>query len=361
MKQTFVGLQILRFVAAMLVAWMHITQAISIHITGRGEGVYWGTGAVGVDIFFIISGFVMMISTANVPFHGPERGANAWIFIKRRILRIVPVYWFYTLLKAALILAIPALAVKSVIDPGHLAASLAFIPVMAPWGLIQPVLPVGWTLNFEMLFYMVFALAIALGVPRLRWCLLVFLCVFVAARFAPDSVPLAFYAQSIIFEFIIGVAFAQVVLRWGHAPVGHGAAALLLAAGCVFTFGMGWDPASDRLWPWGIGSAAIVLGTIWLERLLEGKRWTKPLVHLGDASYSIYLSHTFVVPACVIVLKKLGVMDTATVFILTSLAVMAAGSISYLWLEKPLISIFKKVLFRTPRPVTPHAANTAPH
>ena len=122
MKQTFVGLQILRFAAAMLVAVMHITQAISIHITGRGESVYWGTGAVGVDIFFIISGFVMMISTANVPFHGPDRTANAWIFIKRRILRIVPLYWFYTLLKAALILAVPALAVKSVIEPSHLAA-----------------------------------------------------------------------------------------------------------------------------------------------------------------------------------------------------------------------------------------------
>jgi peptidoglycan/LPS O-acetylase OafA/YrhL len=186
---------------------------------------------------------------------------------------------------------------------------------------------------------------------------LVFLAVFVAARFVPSSVPLNFYAQSIIFEFIIGVAFAQALLRWGMGPAGAGA--LLLAAGAVFTFGLGWDPASDRLFPWGVGSAAIVLGTLWLERVIEGKRWAKPLAFLGDASYSIYLSHTFVVPATVIALKKIGVTDTPAVFLLAAVAVMAAGSISYLWLEKPLIAVFKRLLFRTPRAVTPHAANTA--
>ena len=357
MKQTFTGLQILRFVAAMLVAVMHITQAISIHITGRGEGVYWGTGAVGVDIFFIISGFVMMLSTANVPFSGPRRADNAWIFIKRRILRIVPLYWFYTLLKAALLLAVPALAVKSVIEPWHLGASLIIITVTAPWGLIQPVLPVGWTLNFVLLFYVVFALAIMIGSPRVRHCLLFFLALFVAARFFPTSVPLQFYAQSIIFEFIIGVAFAQALLRWGTAPASAGA--LLLAAGAVFTIGLGWDPASGRLFPWGVGSAASVLGMLWLEPLIENRRWAKPLAFLGDASYSIYLSHTFVVPATVIAMKKLGVTDTLSVFCVAAVAVMAAGSIYYLWLEKPLIAVFKRLLFRAPRAVTPHAANTA--
>jgi peptidoglycan/LPS O-acetylase OafA/YrhL len=358
MKQTFTGLQILRFAAAMLVAVMHITQAISIHITGKGEGVYWGTGAVGVDIFFIISGFVMMISTANLPMEGPTRLANAWIFMKRRIQRIVPLYWVYTLAKAALIVAVPALAVKSTIDPGHLAASLFFIPVKAPWGLIQPVLPVGWTLNFEMLFYLVFAAAIALGLPRIRWSLAIFLAVFLAGRFLPGSVPLTFYAPSLIFEIIIGVAFAQALLRWGPGPATAGAA--LLVAGIAFTFFMGWDSTSDRLFPWGVGSAAIVLGTIYLERHIDGKAWAKPLAFLGDASYSIYLSHTFVVPASVIVLKKLGIVDVAAVFALTSAAVVAAGALSYVWLEKPLISLFKRLLFRPARPLYPHAANPAP-
>jgi peptidoglycan/LPS O-acetylase OafA/YrhL len=170
-------------------------------------------------------------------------------------------------------------------------------------------------------------------------------------------VPLAFYAQSIIFEFIIGVAFALMLLRWGSAPVGAGA--LVLAAGAVFTFGMGWDPASDRLFPWGVGAAAIVLGTLWLEPAIEHKRWARPLAFLGDASYSIYLSHTFVVPATVVLLKKIGMTDTLAVFTIAALAVMAAGSISYLWLEKPLIAAGKRLLFRRPaQPAYPHAANT---
>jgi peptidoglycan/LPS O-acetylase OafA/YrhL len=216
---------------------------------------------------------------------------------------------------------------------------------------------VGWTLNFEMLFYVVFACAIALGAPRVRMCLLVFLSVFIAARFLPGSVPLAFYAQSIIFEFIIGVAFAQMLLRWGTGPAGAGA--LLLAAGAIFTFGLGWNPQSDRLFPWGLGAAAIVLGTIWLEPVVEGKRWARPLAFLGDASYSIYLSHTFVVPGCVALLKHVGMTNTLAVFMIAALAVMAAGSASYLWVEKPLIAVFKRLLFRRPaRPVYPHAANT---
>lgn len=357
MKQTVVGLQILRFFAAMLVAVMHLTQAISIHITGQGERVYWGTGAVGVDIFFVISGFVMAISTSGAPMTGAARFTAAWVFVKRRILRIVPAYWFYTLLKAGLLVAVPTLAVKSTVEPGHLAASLAFLPTMAPWGLVQPTLPVGWTLNFEMLFYVVFATAMALGAPRIRFCLLAFAGVFLAAHFLPGSTALGFYAQSIIFEFIIGVAFAHALKRWGPGSIGAGA--LLFLGGCIFTFALGWNPDSDRLVPWGLGAAAIVLGTLWLEPMIEGARLARPLAFLGDASYSIYLSHTFVVPACVVALKKLGILDVTLVFTLTSVAVMAAGAASYLWIEKPLISLFKRLLFR-PAPVSyPHAANPA--
>ena len=111
--------------------------------------------------------------------------------------------------------------------------------------------------------------------------------------------------------------------------------------------------------PTGVGSAAIVLGVVWLERLFDAQGWARPLAFLGDASYSIYLSHTFVVPACVVALKHLGLLDPAGVFVLTSIAVMVAGAASYLWLERPLIALFKRLLFR-PRPdAYPHAASSA--
>jgi exopolysaccharide production protein ExoZ len=359
MKQTFGGLQILRFAAAMLVAVMHITQAISIHITDRGDSVYWAAGTVGVDIFFVISGFVMAISTMHMPMQGPSRLSNAWIFMKRRIHRIVPVYWFYTLLKAALLLAVPALAAKSTIDGAHLAASLAFVPAVAPWGLVQPTLPVGWTLNLEMLFYLVFALAIALGSPRIRFCLTVFLALFLASQFLPSSTALSFYAQSIIFEFVVGVALAHALVRCGPATAAAGA--VLLVAGAAFTFGVPWAPEAGRLLSFGLGASVIVLGTLWLEPSIERTPLTRPLAFLGDASYSIYLSHTFIVPACAIALRKLGIVDTATAFVLMSAAVIVTGALSYLWIEQPLLAIFKRLLFRPTPAAYPHAANTASH
>jgi len=345
MTQQYTGLQILRFVAAMLVAAMHITQAVSIHITGQGESHYWGAGTAGVDIFFVISGFVMTVSTRGVPARGPARLGAAWVFMKRRLLRIVPLYWFYTLLKAALILALPFLALKSSIEPAHLGASLLFIPMASPWGLVQPTLPVGWTLNFEMLFYLVFAVAIALGAPRMRFCLLVFLALFLAGQTFPQSVPLAFYAQSIIFEFVLGVCVAQAMMRLGSPSPALGI--LLLVAGLLFMFGVGWNTDGERLVPWGAGAAVVVLGMLWLEPWIARAPGAAQLSFLGDASYSIYLSHTFVVPATVLLLRGLGVVDATAVLLIAGAMVTVAGCVSHVWIEKPMISFFRRYLFRT--------------
>jgi exopolysaccharide production protein ExoZ len=359
MTQQFNGVQILRFVAAMLVAVMHVTQAISIHITGMGESHYWAPGTAGVDIFFVISGFVMAMSTRGLPSGGPARKRAAWIFMKRRILRIVPLYWFYTLLKAALILAVPALAIKSSIVPAHMAASLLFVPMTAPWGLVQPVLPVGWTLNFEMLFYTVFAIAIALGAPRIRFCLLVFLSLFLAGQAWRGAVPLVFYAQSIIFEFVLGVGVAQVLIRSAqgrHPGLDSAWGALLMLAGFVFMFAFGWRTDGERLVPWGIGAAIVVMGAVWFEDWIKRMPGVRPLSFLGDASYSIYLSHPFVVPAAVVLLKRMGLADTTLVALLACAAVVVAGALSHVLIEKPMISFFKRFLF----PAAPRAASTAP-
>lgn len=357
MNQHFTGLQILRFAAAMLVVVMHITQAISIHITGQGAEHYWGPGTAGVDIFFVISGFVMTITTGAPPDGAAARRQAGWIFFKRRLLRIVPLYWFYTLLKVALLLAVPALAVKSTIEPAHLAASLLFIPVTSPWGLVQPVLPVGWTLNFEMLFYAVFAIGIVLGAPRIRFCLLVFASLFLAGQYLPAFVPLAFFADSIIFEFILGVAIAHSMMRWRAGPPWLGA--VLVLVGVAFTFGIAWDYSAARLVPWGVGAAVIVLGTVWLEPLIRKAPLASPLSFLGDASYSIYLSHTFVVPASVLLFVRVGLTDPIAILLLASALVMLAGSLSHVWLENPMTAFFKRIFFRAAplryRTVTPAA------
>jgi len=356
-QERFTGVQILRFVAAMLVVAMHVTQAISMHITGKGPMVYWSPGGGGVDIFFVISGFVMAITTKDLARDGAARMAAAWVFMKRRILRIVPLYWFYTLLKAALLIAVPAAASRSTFDLGHFAASLLFLPATPPGGgVVQPILQVGWTLNFEMLFYAVFAIAIALGAPRIRFCLLVFLGVFLAAQLFPQSVPLAFYGQSIIFEFIFGVMIAYAFTRFGspHPLIG----VALMVAGFAFALGTTWSDGWDRLMPWGVGATMIVLGTVWMEPLVERVPGWRQLSFLGDSSYSLYLSHAFVVPAGVLLLRRVGVQDLTVIFIAVSVLCVVVGALSHLWLEKPMTSFFKRFLFRETRPSYAHAANT---
>ena len=346
MKQQFIGIQILRFIAAMLVVVMHTSQAISIHITGRGAGQYWSLGSAGVDIFFVVSGFVMAMSVRTSPLNVQSRNTVAWIFMKRRLLRIVPLYWFYTLLKVALILALPSLATRSSVESAHLAASLFFIPAMSPWGLVEPTLPVGWTLNFEMLFYAVFALAIALGVPRIKFCVLIFLLIFLGNRYFPSSVSMAFYAQTIVFEFILGICIAQSISRL--QPITPMAGGVIFVSGLVLMFGLNWSPLTDRLLMWGLGAALLVLSAVALEPWTAKMPLTRPLAFLGGASYSIYLLHTFMVPAGVMVMRLLGVQDPFFIVPLVCLAVIASGCLSFVWLEEPMTAFFKNILFRTP-------------
>ncbi|MDQ3061020.1 MAG: acyltransferase [Pseudomonadota bacterium] len=346
-REQFTGIQTLRFVAAMLVVLMHTSEAISLRLSQVEPHHYWTGGSAGVDIFFVISGFVMAISTAGTPSGSRSRLNAAWIFMQRRLLRIAPLYWFYTLLKVALVLALPSLALRSSIDAWHFAASLLFIPAMSPWGLIQPVLPVGWTLNFEMLFYALFATAIALGLPRIRFCLLVFLLIFLARQLATPAVLLTFYGQSLVFEFILGMGVAHIHLN--HPPPAPLAGLLAALAGLAVMFGFDWSSSMDRFGAWGVGAGLMVLGAVWLEPWIARIRAASQLSFLGDASYSIYLSHTFVVPAAVLGMKQLGIHNPLMAVLAVSLSVIVSGCLSYLWLEQPMTRFLKRILFKTPK------------
>lgn len=342
----FFGIQILRFVAAMLVVVMHITEAISVRITGAGPDHYWTGGAFGVDIFFVISGFVMAVSTARGPTGQQTHWQAAWIFLKRRLLRVAPLYWFYTLIKAALVLILPSLALRSSIDTGHLLASMLFIPVISPWGLVQPTLPVGWTLNFEMLFYVVFALGIAWGVGRIKFCFLVFLSIFVAAQLLPEMVALNFYGKTLLFEFILGMGIAHIYLT---GPAVSPKTGLLAAvAGTVLLLAIDWSDLFNGFSTREIAAAFIVLVAVWLEPWIARIRLAPRLSFLGDSSYSIYLSHTFVVPFGVLMLKKLGFLDSFFIIPIVCLAVIAAGCLSYVFIESPMTHFLKRAFFKRP-------------
>jgi exopolysaccharide production protein ExoZ len=208
---------------------------------------------------------------------------------------------------------------------------------------MEPTLPVGWTLNFEMLFYSVFAISIFLGLPRIRFCICAFVLLFVAAGFLSNSASLTFYAQSIILEFILGMCIAYVFLNIQYRSLGFGLA--LIAGGLAWMLGPIWDESTDRLIRWGLSAAMVVTGMILVEPWTCKVAGVRKLSFLGDASYSIYLSHAFAVPAAVLLLKKIGLNNSIILFGVVIAITLAVGCVSYIAIERPMISFFKKMLF----------------
>ena len=251
------SLQVMRAVAAMGVVLLHATS---------GEQAFYQGGA-GVDLFFVISGFIIgTISEGQQPGH----------FLGRRAARIYPIWWLALL---------PWLVAFQF---GHLPVNITLWPI---WGdrFMFPSLSVGWTLCFEMLFYLGTALALA---TRTWVPLAVFAVAAMAAQVHGNALA-EFVGNPIILEFLMGLAITRLprseTIGWLELAVGF----LLLAAGPDFHDRDTALSAHLSIWrviQWGIPCAIIIHGALSLESSFGGKLWS-PLVFLGDASYSIYLFH----------------------------------------------------------------------
>lgn len=182
------NLQALRAFAALSVVYLHaaITTPFAV-------------GNFGVDVFFVISGFIM----SHVCATDPSR------FIARRLARIVPLYWLTTLALFALAVVAPAIGKQTNAELPHLIQSLLFIPYLKSPGQIMPILDPGWTLNYEMAFYAIVAIALWLGLRRYATAVAavsVALGVLVLNACAPSSATALFYTNWIAVEFSLGVA-----------------------------------------------------------------------------------------------------------------------------------------------------------
>ena len=267
------SLQALRFVAAMLVVFMH-ASAMAYLGTGNTHGIVpeniTSLGGVGVDIFFVLSGVVI---ARTGPLLSP--GEFAW----RRIRRVMPIY---------LVCSLPAylIAAPYGITWRDLLASAALWP--ATNVMTVPLLPVAWTLCYELLFYM--AAAVVLIDRRLLYVLLTAYAVAMVLR--PFGAVFQFLGNPIILEFLFGVLIARAPLvRFGVVALPIGIAALVALAFLADKPSV--DPIDyligannwQRLATFGVPSALIVYGTMHIKA--RQSVWT----YLGDASYSIYLVH----------------------------------------------------------------------
>lgn len=332
------SIQYLRGIAAMMVVVVHWHPQLE----RMGYTGYWPHWlASGVDIFFVLSGFLMWITTRG-------KKVGVWEFYKRRLVRIVPLYWVLTSVAVAVMLVAPHLLQSTRFDLWHVIASYLFLMVPNTAGHIEPVLTVGWTLNYEMLYYVVFGLTLVLSTSwRFGVTALVLGGLSVVGWMLPrDADPILWvYTSDIMLEFLIGMAVGW----WFSKPHQGGSAGLgwLLVLGGFATIALLSFVAPDLTRPvsQGIPAAAIVIGAIMVERFKALPRWN--FLHLvGDASYSLYLSHAFVLSALSQGWRRLGLHELPggwTGFCIAGMvASVLVGILVYWWVEKPLIDFFKK-------------------
>ena len=290
-KQNFPLIQALRASAAMSVAISHILHDAQGLGHGSPSAAHLYTAlpwTCGVDIFFVISGFVIAHASRGL-FAQPNASR---IFLARRIARIVPLYWAMTTLFLLNLWLLPGAIHGQAGGLGFILKSYAFIPAARADGMLQPVFGLGWTLNYEMFFYLVFAPF--LGLPRRKavlgavTCLVLF--VLAGACIGFPGIVLQFWSSPIILEFCAGMLLAQLPGRvalpaWVRA---------LIALAAITALCLHLHEGPERFYAWGIPAAALVFGAITgqpASRLPLPELW---LVRLGDASYALYLVHPFI-------------------------------------------------------------------
>ena len=337
-RPTFRLIQLLRALAALMVVVHHATIMLSQR--NRLPIPNWLNGSSGVDLFFVISGFVMTISSA--PLLSAPHPART--FLARRLERVVPMYWLVTTVKIAVLLLVPALGLNALGSMSHVLGSYLFIPSYNPEQAIEPVVVVGWTLNYEMAFYVLFAAALALRLKPLRVLappLLVFgLWGLVHAPRGPVWVE--FYQNTLLLEFLFGVLLGLALPRVLRLPWPAG---LVLVAGGLGALLFWRDPgvSNARGLEWGLPALAVVAGALTLESRW-GARSPRWLLELGDASYSIYLIHTFALPAVGLLLSRLRHPWAGEIAMSVIVAVVlstAAGELTYRLVELPMTRWFK--------------------
>jgi exopolysaccharide production protein ExoZ len=289
-------------------------------------------GRSGVDVFFVISGVVMWRVTAG-------RATSPRIFLWRRFTRVAPIYWLATLLVFVIALRWPLFLPEVKVGWRHLLFSLAFVPHLDPVGLPFPTLPPGWTLNYEAIFYVVFAACLMVPERRRARTVILALAAIVAVGFCFPDTGYFMGANPMLWQFAAGVGIGVAAQRrrlpsraWGFS--------------LIFCAGLAWIVVQEgglfsELWRplvWGVPAALTVTGALAIE--LSGRpfgapaRFVRPALVLGDASYSIYLFH---LPATAVIAHTLGYANP-WVFLPVSMAVsILAGLAAHAWIEKPLI------------------------
>lgn len=319
-KRSFLRIQILRFFAAAFVVAYHAQITVLSYYGGTNPYPVLELGVYGVDLFFVISGFIIV-------FIGSLKEKTSSVFFRRRIERVVPMYVLVTLGMFALT-HVPGLARNEAATPFHLLQSLTFM-AWTNGPETYPVLNVGWTLEYEMLFYVI--AAVAMAVTKRVWVTtaLVMLALVLTGR------GTSFFLQNpIIIEFVFGMTigaflYDRRVFAW------------ILAATAVVMITLPVSGAAWRVWAFGLPSAVLVATAIYLDmRRTYAGTW---LPELGNASYSIYLVHVIAISfVCKVAFVIAPRLPTVLAVPAISVFALVVGYWTYRLIEKNLTLFFSR-------------------
>lgn len=333
---TILSIQILRFIAALSVVLFHSHNALKGQLAGhQQDGIdhAFRVGASGVHIFFVISGFVMAYTTWQSRLTSGE-------FLSRRLIRIYPIYWVSA---ATYVIAHVFLRTPYHLDATRIIGAALLLP-----GASSLIIGPGWTLSFEMYFYICFALALFLGLRRGLIILSAYYLISVVAGFflTPHSSIGSVASNSLLLEFVggawLGLAFAH-GLRVRPRP----GAILVVMALALFVSGF-WLPFErlPSVISWGVPSLLLVTGALAFEprlRTVAGRGVAK----LGDSSYLLYLSHILVIDLLIATpISSWDVSVAAAVWLSLPIAAICTigAAFGYQVIELPMLKALKNWL-----------------
>jgi exopolysaccharide production protein ExoZ len=339
MREPVYSVQVVRAMAATLVVIVHLGRALQLK-GGFDPTTVTLDGGVGVDMFFVVSGFVMV--------HTTRHALNPRNFLLRRFIRIAPLYWLLTVVYGTALLAAPHLSQYNSVGLGNFLFAFAFLPSHSPQGEILPPLEQGWTLAYEMFFYVCFAVVswLAFG-RRIAMLALVFAALMICGLVLPfgDNAAFVTYTNPMLLEFLVGCILGRAYPRM-MSDAGRAATALIVL---VAVLCLGASPfLMARSWPrviyWGVPAALVVWTFLRLESTVAFRRM-RLLQAVGDSSYSLYLTHVLVLSVLALVFRVDGLRGLPALLLApTFLGVcVIAGWVCHRLVERPLTNAARRL------------------
>ncbi len=329
------SIQFARALAALFVVYFHIAHHVAILPQ---------FGAFGVDVFFVISGFIIAKVASETPQY----------FFLKRLIRIVPLYWIFTLIVFLVAKINPELFKSTIPTIENLLKSLFFIPYSGVDDIIKPLYFIGWSLNYEMFFYVMSSILLSLfcrGKFHLSITLSLLLVYMFSNLIAPMSIVSRFSGNSLVLEFLIGVLIHKASsVKYDNQNPCFAFVIVILIFSLSSLIYLDWLEYSglnlfgiiSRVIALGIPSGVFIYSILHLEHLFQKADFVRLL---GDSTYSIYLIHPILIEAIYFIGLRYLALESSNLYlvVISFFLCLIAGIIVHLYIEKPSIRWVRKL------------------